>query len=195
MKKALKRVGLAVLTFTIITAAGIKQDFFEVSKNLEIYSDIYKTLNVYYVDDTQPGKLMKTGIDAMLKSLDPYTTYYPESKIEDYRFTTTGQYGGIGSLIREIDGQTYISEPYHDSPAQKAGLIAGDRIISIDNKDVEDKSQDEISSFLKGQAGTEVKVVVERNKAEKVDVSIKSCLLYTSPSPRDRQKSRMPSSA
>jgi len=173
MKKALKRTGLAVLTFTIVTAAGIKQDFFEVSKNLEIYSDIYKTLNVYYVDDTQPGKLMKTGIDAMLKSLDPYTTYYPESKIEDYRFTTTGQYGGIGSLIREIDGQTYISEPYNNSPAQKAGLIAGDRIISIDNKDVEDKTQDEISSFLKGQAGTEVKVVVERNKSQNIDVSIK----------------------
>ncbi|MEM7162052.1 MAG: S41 family peptidase [Bacteroidota bacterium] len=172
MNKTIQKLGLGALIVTVITAAGYKNDFFEVSKNLEIYSDIYKTLNVYYVDDTQPGKLMKTGIDAMLKSLDPYTTYYPESKIEDYRFTTTGQYGGIGSLIREIDDQTFISEPYENSPAAKAGLKAGDRILSIDGKSVEEKSQDEISSFLKGQAGTEVKVEIERNGKEKIDVLI-----------------------
>ncbi|NND76669.1 MAG: S41 family peptidase [Flavobacteriales bacterium] len=173
MKKTLKKVGIGFLTFSMIAAASYKGDFFEVSKNLEIYSDIYKTLNVYYVDDTQPGKLMKTGIDAMLKSLDPYTKYYPESKIEDYRFTTTGQYGGIGALIREIDGSVYISEPYEDSPAKKAGLVAGDRIISIDGTDIADKNQDEVSKFLKGQAGTELEVVVERNSSEKIEVNIK----------------------
>ena len=172
MKGLLKKIGIGVLTFSIVAAAGYKEDFFEVSKNLEIYSDIYKTLNVHYVDETQPGKLMKTGIDAMLKSLDPYTTYYPESKIEDYRFTTTGQYGGIGSLIREIDGHTFISEPYQDSPANKAGLMAGDMIIAIDGKSVEDKDQDEVSKFLKGQAGTEVKVTVKRNE-EKIEALIK----------------------
>ena len=173
MKKTFKKLWIAFLTFTMIAAASYKGDFFEVSKNLEIYSDIYKTLNVYYVDDTQPGKLMKTGIDAMLKSLDPYTTYYPESRIEDYRFTTTGQYGGIGSLIREIDGNVYISEPYEDSPAKKAGLIAGDRLLSIDGTNIEGKDQDDVSKFLKGQAGTEVEVTIERNSSEKLDVIIK----------------------
>ena len=116
---------------------------------------------------------MKTGIDAMLKSLDPYTTYYPESRIEDYRFTTTGQYGGIGSLIREIDGNVYISEPYEDSPAKLAGLIAGDRLLSIDGTEIEGKNQDNVSKFLKGQAGTEVEVTIERNNSEKIDVVIK----------------------
>lgn len=172
MKKTIKKIGLGFLTFSIIAAAGYKEDFFEVSKNLEIYSDIYKTLNVYYVDDTQPGKLMKTGIDAMLKSLDPYTTYYPESRIEDYRFTTTGQYGGIGSLIREIDGGVYISEPYEESPAMKAGLKAGDRILEIDGVSIENKSHDEVSKFLKGQAGTELSVKVERNGSEVLELPI-----------------------
>src|SRR5688572_4696806 len=85
--------------FTI--SAG--DSFFEISKNLEIFTELYKELNIYYVDDTQPGKLMKTGIDAMLASLDPYTQYIPESDIEDYRFMTTGQYGGIGALIKKKD--------------------------------------------------------------------------------------------
>ena len=74
-------------------------NYFEISKNLDIFANLYKQLNIYYVDDTNPGELMKTGIDAMLESLDPYTVYYPESEIEDYRFLTTGEYGGIGSLI------------------------------------------------------------------------------------------------
>ena len=167
-----KFIGVSLLIFTIIAAAGYKENYFEISKNLEIYSDIYKTLNIYYVDDTRPSNLMKTGVDAMLKSLDPYTTYYPESKIEDYRFTTTGQYGGIGSLIREVDGDVYISEPYEDSPAQKAGLKAGDKILSIDGKNIEGKSQDEVSTVLKGQAGTKFQMKVLRNGSEELKLEI-----------------------
>ncbi len=119
-------------------------------------------MNLYYVDETQPGDLMKTGIDAMLESLDPYTNYITESNIEDYRFMTTGQYGGIGSLIRSIDGDVYISEPYENSPAQKSGLRAGDKILMIDGTDIRDKDQEEISSLLKGQSGTGLKVTYER---------------------------------
>ncbi len=157
-------VGAAILVvgFLGIRAVAPGDNFFEVSKNLEIFATLYKELNLYYVDETQPGDLMKTGIDAMLESLDPYTNYITESNIEDYRFMTTGQYGGIGSLIRSIDGDVYISEPYENSPAQKSGLRAGDKILMIDGTDIRDKDQEEISSLLKGQSGTGLKVTYER---------------------------------
>ncbi len=94
-----KRVWLLIPIIAILAvvtpSAKVADDFFEISKNLEIFSDLYKNINLYYADDTKPGQLMKTGIDAMLGSLDPYTTYIPESKMEDYRFMTTGQYGGM----------------------------------------------------------------------------------------------------
>jgi carboxyl-terminal processing protease len=166
MKIKAKRI-VVVATVCMVGFLGIRavapgDNFFEISKNLEIFATLYKELNLYYVDETQPGDLMKTGIDAMLESLDPYTNYITESNIEDYRFMTTGQYGGIGSLIRSIDGDVYISEPYEGSPAQKSGLRAGDKILMIDGVDISDKDQEEISSLLKGQSGTGLKVTYER---------------------------------
>ena len=101
--------------------------YFEISKNLDIFTTLYKELNTFYVDKTDSGKLMKEGIDKMLKSLDPYTTYIPESEIEDFRFMTTGQYGGIGAMITKREDYVYVSEPYEGYPAQKAGLMAGDK--------------------------------------------------------------------
>ena len=104
-------MGLVIVSggaFTISAA----DSYFEISKNLEIFTELYKELNIYYVDDTQPGKLMKTGIDAMLNSLDPYTQYIPESDMEDYRFMTTGQYGGVGALIKRQNDRVYVSDPY-----------------------------------------------------------------------------------
>jgi carboxyl-terminal processing protease len=142
---------------------SFKEDYFEISKNLEIFTSLYRELNMFYVDETNPGDLMKTGIDAMLESLDPYTNYIPETDIEDYRFMTTGQYGGIGSLIRAIDGDVYIAEPYENSPSQKAGMKAGDKILKIDGLSIKGKEQDEISKILKGQAGTTVTIVLERD--------------------------------
>lgn len=144
-------------------AAG--DNFFEISKNLEIFTDLYKELNIYYVDDTQPGKLMKTGIDAMLTSLDPYTQYIPESDIEDYRFQTTGQYGGIGALIKRKGDIVMVSEPYEGYPAMKAGIWAGDEIVEVDGRKVGGMNTDEVSKLLKGQSGTSVKVVTRRNGA------------------------------
>jgi carboxyl-terminal processing protease len=144
--------------FTI--AAG--DSYFEISKNLEIFTDLYKELNIYYVDDTQPGKLMKTGIDAMLTSLDPYTQYIPESDMEDYRFQTTGQYGGIGALIKRQGERIVVSEPYENYPAMKAGIWAGDEIVDVDGRKVAGLNTDEVSKLLKGQSGTAVKIQTKR---------------------------------
>lgn len=135
---------------------------FEVLKNLEIMDQVYEHLDLYFVDEPQNGTLSKTAIDAMLKELDPYTVFYHESDIEDYRMMTTGQYGGIGALIRKIQSETYIVEPYEGNPAQKSGLKAGDKILSIDGKSMLNKSSDEVSSALKGPKGSSIKIEIER---------------------------------
>lgn len=140
--------------------------YFEISKNLEIFTELYKELNIYYVDDTQPGKLMKTGIDAMLNSLDPYTQYIPESDMEDYRFMTTGQYGGIGALIKRKDDKVFVSDPYEGYPAMKAGIWAGDEIVEVDGRKIAGMETDEVSKLLKGQAGSTVKVITKREGQE-----------------------------
>jgi carboxyl-terminal processing protease len=137
-------------------------EYFEISKNLEIFTTLYKEVNTFYVDDIDPNEFIQTGIDAMLKSLDPYTTYYPESEIEDYRFQTTGKYGGIGSYIKRRKDYIIISEPYKDSPAMKAGLIAGDKIVAVDDKLIKDKTSNEVSKLLKGEPGTKITVKVLR---------------------------------
>ena len=150
----------------ITIAAG--DSYFEISKNLEIFTELYKELNIYYVDDTRPGQLMKTGIDAMLNSLDPYTQYIPESDMEDYRFMTTGQYGGIGALIKRRKDKVYISEPYEGFPAMKAGIWAGDEILEVEGRRIVGMETDEVSKLLKGQAGSSVKVLLKRGEAEPV---------------------------
>ena len=139
-----------------------QSNYFEISKNLEIFNNVYKELNTYYVDDTEPGKLMKEAIDAMLKKLDPYTQYIPESEIEDFRFQTTGQYGGIGSLIRKVGDYVMIAEPYKGFPADKSGLKIGDKIIKIDGISMKDKSVEDVSKLLKGEPGKKVNISVSR---------------------------------
>jgi carboxyl-terminal processing protease len=138
-------------------------DLFEITKNLSIFSSVYKEVDMYYVEEVEPGKLMKTGLDAMLKSLDPYTNYIPESKIEDYRLMTTGEYGGIGSLIRTDGDYIIITEPYDGYPAQKSGLEAGDKIIRVDGKEMKGKTTQQVSSLLKGQSGTKLQLVIDRD--------------------------------
>lgn len=139
-----------------------QSNYFEISKNLEIFNNVYKELNTYYVDDTEPGKLMKEAIDAMLKKLDPYTQYIPESEIEDFRFQTTGQYGGIGSLIRKVGDYVMIAEPYKGFPADKSGLKIGDKIIKIDGISMKDKTVEDVSKLLKGEPGKKVNISVSR---------------------------------
>ena len=135
---------------------------FEIAKNLEIFSAVYKNLNLNYVDDVDPGKTIKVAIDAMLASLDPYTNYYPESQMEDVKLQLLGQYGGVGALIMQRGDSIYISEPYKGLPAAEAGLKAGDRIVAVDGQSTKGKKTPDVSSAMRGQAGTDVTLTVER---------------------------------
>jgi carboxyl-terminal processing protease len=140
---------------------------FELSKNLEIFSSVYRTLYTTYVDDINPGDLVKTAIDAMLNKLDPYTNYYPESDIEDVKLQLLGQYGGIGALIHQNKGNVVISEPYEDLPAYNAGLKAGDIIIEVNGQSAKGKNSDQVREFLRGQAGSNINIKVLRDNQEK----------------------------
>ena len=159
MKKKLIFISLFISSLTLLS---FKSDYFEIAKNLEIFTDLYKELNTYYVDETDPGKLIKSAMDEMLQTLDPYTNYIPESEIEDFQFMTTGQYGGIGAMITKRDEYVYISEPYEGFPAQKSGLMAGDKILKVNNISVKGKSTEEVSKLLKGQPNTNVSILIER---------------------------------
>jgi len=154
-----------LVTSILLSFTGSSQsNGFEVIRSLELMDQIYEQLDKYYVDDVKAGSLSKTAIDAMLKELDPYTVYYHESNIEDYQMMTTGQYGGIGALIRKKGDFVYIAEPYEGEPAQTSGLKAGDKILSIDGVTMEKKNSSEVSSALKGPKGTSIEIKVERNK-------------------------------
>ena len=167
MKKRFKLIILAFsLAFISVVSVGFTDNYFEIAKNLDIFTTLYKELNTFYVDETDPGELMKEGINKMLESLDPYTTYIPESDIEDFRFMTTGQYGGIGAIITKRDDYVYVSEPYEGFPAQKAGLMAGDKILEINGKNSKDKTTEEVSKALKGQPNTSVTLLIERKNLE-----------------------------
>lgn len=171
MKKKLIFISLFVSSLTLLS---FKSDYFEIAKNLEIFTDLYKELNTYYVDETDPGKLIKSAMDEMLQTLDPYTNYIPESEIEDFQFMTTGQYGGIGAMITKRDEYVYISEPYEGFPAQKSGLMAGDKILEVNKISVKGKSTEEVSKLLKGQPNTNVSILVERKYInEPFEVSFK----------------------
>lgn len=158
MKRIVFLLSFCLSTYTV----KAQTNGFEVIKSMELLDLIYMNLEKYYVDEPNVGNLSKVGIDALLKELDPYTVYYHEANIEDYRMMNTGQYGGIGALIRKIDNYTVIAEPYEGNPAQTAGLKAGDKILSIDGIDMIDKSSDEVSKALKGVKGTVVNVEYDR---------------------------------
>lgn len=168
LKKLYRKTALLIISTLIAGSSLLFYAFnddnvaFEISKNLDIFYTLFRELNIYYVDETDPGDLIKTGIDKMLESLDPYTTYIPESQMEDYKFMTTGQYGGIGALIRKSGNYSIISEPYEGFPAHTGGLRAGDVIIEIDGKSTENKSTSDISDALKGQPETEVRLKIKR---------------------------------
>ncbi|HCQ28764.1 MAG TPA: peptidase S41 [Flavobacteriales bacterium] len=168
MKNKIKKTSIRIFVgiSILFTIAFTTDNYFEISKNLDIFATLYREINLFYVDETEPGKLMKTGIDAMLKSLDPYTVFIPESKIEDYKFMTTGEYGGIGAIIQKRDEYVMVAEPYEGWPAQKAGLIAGDIIIKINGKSTKGLNTEQVREMLVGQPGTDVELTVKRQDKE-----------------------------
>ena len=160
--KKLKVLFLLPIVFLMTSSQKTDPDYFEISKNLKLVASVYEKINNYYVDEILPGRVMKKGIDAMLKSLDPYTVYISEAQIEDFRFTTTGEYGGIGASIKKRNNKTLISELYENSPAEKSGLLPGDEIKTIDEIEVSNKTLEEIGSLLKGPAESIIKLKINR---------------------------------
>ena len=160
-----------ILILALLLSVGVyaqeKQNNFEIAKSLDIYDSLLRELNLNYVDEINPGELNETAIKAMLDGLDPYTVFIPESDIENAKFMTTGEYGGIGALIQYDGEYTRISEPYFGWPAQKAGLIAGDVILEVNSVDCKKKNTQQVSEMLKGQPGTELTMKVKRYGEEK----------------------------
>ena len=164
---------IVVLCGAMLVPAKAQNDF-EIAKNVDIFITVLRELNAKYADEITPGDLTETAINAMLESLDPYTVYYPENKIEDVKMMTAGQYGGIGSLIQQRDKQVIISEVYEGWPAQKSGLLAGDVILKIDGKSTEGKSSSDVSAILKGQPGSTLAIeVFHPTKNKKLSFNIK----------------------
>ena len=166
-----KRLSLLLFIGLAFGATAQNDKGFEISKNLEIFANVYKNLHTNYVDDVDPGKTMKVAIDAMLASMDPYTNYYAESDMEDVKMQVLGQYGGIGSLIHQEGTNIYVAEPYEGLPADKAGLKIGDRILAVNGESTEGKNNAEVSAAMRGQAGTKVTLRLER-EGKTFDVTI-----------------------
>ena len=154
---------LAPIGFFVLVAFNrLDERYFEIAKNLDIFATLFKEVNTYYVDEINPNTFMRSGIEAMLRTLDPYTNYIAEDDIEDYRTMTTGQYGGIGALIGKRNKKNTVIMPYIGFPAHKAGLQIGDELILVDEIEVQEKTTSEISKLLKGQANTSLKLTIKR---------------------------------
>ena len=157
-----------LLTSSIGLFANSNDRYFELSKNLEIFNSLYKSLNLHYVDTIPLGKMVKAGIDGMLKNIDPYTVYIPQEKDEDFTLMTTGEYAGVGAIIAQRDSAIYINEVYVDMPAYNAGLRPGDKIASVDKTIIKKHTTSQVSEMLRGIPGTEVKVGILHPKETKV---------------------------
>ncbi|MFK7758037.1 MAG: S41 family peptidase [Flavobacteriales bacterium] len=168
-KRLLVNLMAVVMVVSLTSAAVVK--YFDVSKNLEIFTTLYKELNLYYVDETNPGDLMKVGIDAMMKSLDPYTVYYPESRIEDARIENSGDFGGFGLTLKFSDDRVIIGEILQNYPADKEGLKSGDELITINSQSVYGLSEDELDGLLKGGVGSEA-ILMYKRKGEQNSVTL-----------------------
>jgi carboxyl-terminal processing protease len=162
MKKALYTT-LAVATILVcLSFTSPAERYFEIAKNLDIFATLFKEVNALYVDEVNPNQLVRTGIDAMLASLDPYTNYIPEDEIEDYRTVNTGQYGGIGAVTREIGNRTVVTMIMEGYGAEKGGLKIGDEIVKIDDHELSKLTREQSSQMMKGQQGTSVSLTVKR---------------------------------
>lgn len=148
--------------------------YFEIAKNLDIFASLFKEVNALYVDEINPNKAIRTGIDAMLNSLDPYTNYISEDEVEDYRTLNTGQYGGIGAVTRHINNRTVVTMVYENYPAYKNGLRIGDEVIKMDGIEIKPLTMDEANHLMRGQVGTPVKLTVKRfGQEDPIDIEFK----------------------
>ena len=155
-------LAILVLSFTMLAFIPAGDNYFEVAKNLDIFTTLFKELNTYYVDEIDPAKLVQSGISNMLQTLDPYTDFIPEEDADNFNIQTTGQYAGIGALITTINKKVYISQPYIGFPAHVAGIQVGDEIISVDGRNVAGQESGDVTTLLKGPPKTEVEVVMRR---------------------------------
>ena len=175
MKKYFRSLLLAIPVVGGLAFVSFKQDdrLFEIARNLDIYATLFKELNAYYVDEINPNQLIKTSIDNMLRSLDPYTVYYAEDDIEDYMTMTTGKYNGIGAIVSSAEGKHTVMMVYEDTPAQKSGLQLGDEIVKINGIDLSGREDFDTGKLLKGQTQTSVKLTVKRYGTTKpIDISL-----------------------
>lgn len=168
MKKIFLAAGLCCMSAIPVSAQKDSNHNFEISKNLEIFNDIYKQLDMFYVDSLSADTVIEWGIDAMLRQVDPFTVYYPEEGMDELKEMTTGKYAGIGAVIRfyKKEDRVMVIEPQEDSPAIEAGVKGGDLILSIDGKDMKGKSTQEVSENLRGDAGTTFELTVKRARVE-----------------------------
>lgn len=162
MKRRIIVFGLPVVALVIFSFSTPGERYFEIAKNLDIFATLFKEVNATYVDEVNPNTLVKTGIDAMLESLDPYTNYIPEDMVEDYRTLNTGQYGGIGAYTRKIGNRTVVTMVLEGYTAQKSGLKIGDEVLKIDNIDLAKLEPGQEGHLMKGQVGTPVSLTVRR---------------------------------
>lgn len=188
MKKI--RNGRIIIVLSLLLIAGISTGFlvnqetrdFRIAKNLDIFFSLFRELNTFYVDEIDPDKVIKAGMDNMLKTLDPYTVYYPETETDEFTFMTTGKYGGIGSLVRGSGDYVVISEVYKGFPADLAGIKAGDLLKKVDGVSLKGLSTDKVSDKLKGNPGTPITLTIERNGKES-DYPIKREKIVVPPVP------------
>src|SRR5258705_8069347 len=153
MRKKLIIVSISFLGLVLLSFTPPSDRFFELAKNLEIFSSLFREVNSLYVDDVNPNLIARHGIDAMLNSLDPYTNYIPEDEVEDYRTLNTGQYGGIGASTININNRTVVNMVFENYPAYKNGLCIGDEIIKINGIDLLKIPNDESGRLMNGQVG------------------------------------------
>jgi carboxyl-terminal processing protease len=162
MKKKIFWLASPLVILIAIANTKPAERYFEIAKNLDIFATLFKEVNALYVEEVNPNKLVRTGIDAMLGSLDPYTNYIPEDEVEDFRTVNTGQYGGIGAITREIGDRTVVTMLMEGYGAQKGGLKIGDEILKIDDISLSKLSREESGQVMKGQVGTPVTLTVKR---------------------------------
>ena len=174
MKRNYKKWGFAAGILVLAVGIwGFNDDLFQISKNLDVFASVYKEVNINYVDDINSSKMIKTGVDAMLDGLDPYTEFVPESEIEEYKLHyVSTQYGGIGAGIFAREGKVYVSDVFQGFPAQKSDIRAGDQLVKINNVDLAGKNNDQVSQLLKGTKGATIKLLIKRGDAEAVEKNL-----------------------